>query len=211
MHYASSSSSEILSRAMVLGVTDSLHLQSSVQNFLAGKLVLVILDESQICCKYLNYWSCVYKSKYLGVLVGSTLRTAVRLNGTSGVRLWPGSPSRDCWVGQLTSSLWCMVLHHWQRTVSQHHSYEAQAPWPAFMDHKDRQWHSVVDIGGLWKKIILWVISHLYLPLSCINTGILPNSLHKCIWAIPDQPKKPILPWVPGPNKITNNDLLASR
>ena len=42
------------------------------------------------------------------------------------------------------------------------------------------------------------------------QSGLLPNSLHKCIWAIPDHPKKPILPWVPGPIKITNNDLLAS-
>ena len=51
---------------------------------------------------------------------------------------------------------------------------------------------------------------HLYIPLSCINTGVLPNSLHTCIWAIPNHPKKPILPWVPGPIEITNNDLLVS-
>ena len=33
--------------------------------------------------------------------------------------------------------------------------------------------------------------THLYMPVSCINTRVLPKSLHKCIWDKPHHPKKP--------------------
>ena len=32
-------------------------------------------------------------------------------------------------------------------------------------------------------------LSHLYMPVSCINTSNCPNILYKCIWAKPHQPK----------------------
>ena len=51
---------------------------------------------------------------------------------------------------------------------------------------------------------------HLYMALSCIKTGILPNSLHKCIWAIPDHPKKWSIAMVLGLVRIANSDLLTS-
>ncbi len=52
--------------------------------------------------------------------------------------------------------------------------------------------------------------SHLYMPLLYINNGILPNSLHKCIWAVAHQPKSVrngVLPWVPGLVRMTNGSL----
>jgi hypothetical protein len=32
--------------------------------------------------------------------------------------------------------------------------------------------------------------AHLYIPLSCINTRVIPKSLHTCIWDKPHHPKK---------------------
>ena len=60
-----------------------------------------------------------------------------------------------------------------------------------------------------WWHLLGWtqqwrVKPHLYIPLSCINTGILPNSLYTCIWAKPDQPKKLSIAMVPGLIRICN-------
>jgi hypothetical protein len=38
--------------------------------------------------------------------------------------------------------------------------------------------------------LISYLLPHLYMPLSCINTRVLPKSLHKCIWDKPHHPKK---------------------
>ena len=52
--------------------------------------------------------------------------------------------------------------------------------------------------------------THLYLPLSCNNTWVWPNSHHTSIWAKPDQPKKQSIAVVPGLVRISNNDLFTS-
>jgi len=48
---------------------------------------------------------------------------------------------------------------------------------------------------------------HLYIPLSCINTGVIPKSLHTSIWAKPHQPKKSHPAMMPVMVRISNRVL----
>jgi len=53
------------------------------------------------------------------------------------------------------------------------------------------------------KRLVYWMQNtwrkpHLYMPLLCINTRVLPKSLHKCIWDKPTTQKNRVLPWCRG-------------
>jgi len=50
----------------------------------------------------------------------------------------------------------------------------------------------------------LKIVGHLYMPLLCINTRVLPKSLHKCIWDKFHHPKKQSIAVVPGLVRISN-------
>ena len=56
-----------------------------------------------------------------------------------------------------------------------------------------REWMTGLEasrFSQLGRRVGADLGAHLYMPLLCINTRVLPKSLHKCIWDKPHHPKK---------------------
>ena len=111
------------------------------------------------------------------------------------------------WRNRLGSHQFCRHPRIWPCSISNRFyvMYKSPVRYPIVFcryccAYQHLQWpiwptDSYLKIIYLWPKSIFLVFhynrNHLYMPPSCINTRVIPKSLHTCIWDKPHQPKKP--------------------